>query len=86
MIVKSSKKFSKQRNKASKKIQKALIERLDLFQSNPFHSFLNFHKLQGLYKGYYSINITGDWRAIFKFQDEKTIILVSLNTHSKLYR
>jgi addiction module RelE/StbE family toxin len=88
MKIEFSKKFFKQRNKSPKKIQESFDIRLSLFKSDCFHSLLNFHELKGKLKGYYSINITGDWRAIFRFRDKKKniVIFISLNTHSELYK
>ncbi|MDO8609051.1 MAG: type II toxin-antitoxin system mRNA interferase toxin, RelE/StbE family [bacterium] len=89
MNIKFAKKFEKQFNRASKDIQKAFHKRLDIFISDPFHSQLHNHQLTGKYKGYRSINITGDWRAIYceiKDSDGVIIIFEVLGTHSQLYR
>ncbi len=29
----------------------------------------NLHKLSGSYKGYWSINVSGNWRMIFRFEE-----------------
>lgn len=80
-------KFDKQIIKAPLKIKKALRERLELFKDNPFYPLLKNHLLTGDYKGYRSINITGDWRAIYSEHEEgKLIIFESLGTHSQLYK
>jgi len=85
-----AKTFIKQHKKASKKIQWAWEERLEFFIKDQFHSLLNNHQLTGKYKGYRSINVTGDWRAIFmeKIDQEgnKTIIFKFIGTHNQLYQ
>ena len=59
--------------------------RLEILVNNEFNEALNNHKLSGEYEGYRSINITGDWRAVYKLIDRDTIVFVDLGTHSELY-
>lgn len=48
---------------------------------------LNNHVLRGKLRGLRSINITGDWRAIFReYKKDKQILFDSLGTHSQLYK
>ncbi len=89
MLVRFSKKFAKQRDKAPKKIQVALNERLGIFYEDRFYSKLNNHALVGSYKGYRSINVSGDWRALYReIEDERDVIIFFdfLRTHSQLYK
>ncbi len=79
------KNFIKSYRKFSNKLQKAVKEKLILFCSNPFLKDLNNHSLTGKYQGYRSINITGDYRAIYKEKTENYVIFVLLGTHSQLY-
>ena len=85
MNINYSKKFSKQFAKAPKKIQLAFKERLMIFMKNKFDVLLNNHQLIGEYSEYRSINITGDWRAIYEEIDDETVYFVYLATHSELY-
>ena len=85
MNIGYSKKFSKQFAKAPKKIQCAFKERLMIFMKNKFDSLLNNHQLTHEYSEYRSINITGDWRAIYEDIDDETVYFVYLATHSNLY-
>lgn len=81
--------FRKALHKTDFKIKKAFAKRLKLFQENPYHPQLANHSLTGKYKGLRSINITGDWRAVFYEQDSsqgKTIIFLYLGTHSQFYK
>lgn len=81
-----SKKFIKSLKKAPKKIQLAFRKRLEIFLSDKFNPILNNHALAGKYEGLRSINVTGDWRAIFKeYGDGKIIYFITINTHSNLY-
>lgn len=89
MLINFAKKFIKQRDKAPVKIQEALNQRLLLFIKDPYQVQLNNHKLTGKYSGYRSINITGDWRAIFSVVEttsERVIVFEVLGTHSQLYK
>jgi len=59
-------------------------ERMELFLKNPTHFSLNNHSVDRVYSGCRSINITGDYRAIF-FMKEGVAIFVNVGTHSELY-
>ena len=59
-------------------------ERRNIFLQNPFHPVLYNHPLQGKYKGYRSINITGDIRVVYRHKNG-WIIFVDIGTHSNLY-
>ncbi|MCL4366414.1 type II toxin-antitoxin system mRNA interferase toxin, RelE/StbE family [Patescibacteria group bacterium] len=80
-----SKSFDKQLKKAPLSIKIAFRQRLELFIADQFHPQLNNHTLIGKYKGYRSINITGDWRAIYS-EDKNVVIFELLGTHSQLYK
>lgn len=87
MKIKFKKRFAKQIDKLSVKIQNAFYARMSIFQDNQFSPILNNHQLTGKYKGFRSINITGDWRAIFKeFADDDLIIFYLIGTHGELYK
>lgn len=67
-------------------MQKHIDEKLLLFGKNPFDPILNNHSLQGKFLGYRSINITGDYRAIFRLLDDDTALFVEVDTHGNLYK
>ena len=79
------KKFEKEYKKIPPQKKSQCEKRLILFTDDPFHPALNNHRLQGKLKDLYSINITGDLRALYKIVDENTIEFVLLDTHSNLY-
>lgn len=80
-----SRKFSKQYTKAPLNIKSSFDRRLLLFYENQFHPLLNNHALAGKYIGYRSINVTGDWRAIFREIGKELIYFDLLDKHSNLY-
>lgn len=86
MNIRLHKNFEKRFKKLPQHIQTKTKQRLVLFLENPFHPQLNNHPLKGSYLGYRSINITGNWRAIFKLVKEDEAIFVTIDTHSNLYR
>ena len=86
MQIKYARKFKRQYTKASEKIKKVFKGRRNLFLKNPHASILNNHKLKGEFKGYRSINITGDWRAFYSKPNKNIVIFEVLGTHSQLYK
>jgi len=86
MIIKFNKKFVKMYDKAPAKVHQSFDQRLKLFTKDRYHPFLNNHQLTGKYLGYQSINVTGNWRAIFKQDIEKdAVTFYLLGTHPQLY-
>lgn len=75
----------KQFKSAPTAIQHSFLKRVALFQQNPDHPQLRNHPLAGKWHGHSSINITGDWRAIYRRVNEDTVLFVALGTHSELY-
>ncbi len=70
------------------RIQKNFREKIAIFQNNPKDPLLDNHSLKREYVGYRSINITADYRAIFKQipKDEDIIYYFFLiGTHEQLY-
>ncbi|TSC88287.1 MAG: Uncharacterized protein G01um10147_192 [Microgenomates group bacterium Gr01-1014_7] len=90
MQINFAKKFKKRYDKADVKIRTAFDKRFAIFLQDPFYSLLNNHALTGKYAGSRSIDVTGDWRAIFSEhmdeKDNKVIIFELLGTHSELYK
>ena len=86
MKIKFSNNFVKSYNRAPEKIRKSFDLRLKLFIQDKNYPLLKNHKLRGKLSGYRSINISGDWRAIFKEEEDGNLIFfLLLGTHSQLY-
>jgi len=70
-------------------MQKKVKERISLCVQNPTNQLLNNHALTGKFQGYRSINITGDWRAIYSIRinlnSEQEYYFELVGTHSQLY-
>lgn len=78
--------FKKQYKNLNKNIQNKFDEILTLFMNDALNSTLNNHFLHGEYKGFKSINITYDIRAIYKIIDNNIAHFIFIGTHSKLYK
>ena len=88
MIIKFKKKFDKSYNKLDKKIQIKFKDNFRLFQINPLDKSLNNHSLTWEYLWCRSINITWNYRAIFKEYWENKyefVDFIDIWTHSELY-
>lgn len=86
MSVVYSKQFLKMVRKLPLKVRAQLADRIELFGTNPLDKRLMNHALYTPYKGSYSINITGDYRAIYHLVDKQTALFTHIGTHSQLYR
>lgn len=84
MILLRHRSFEKQFKKLPVNVRQAFYERISLFIENKFNTLLNNHPLAGEYDGHRSINITGNYRAIFKEDGEK-ITFTLIGTHPELY-
>ncbi len=76
--------FKKKFKKLPKDIQKHFTERLNIFLENKFNEILNNHSVEKIYPNCRSINVTGDYRAIFK-EKENLVTFLLIGTHSELY-
>ncbi len=78
------KKFKKQFKKLPLPIQKKFFERLCVLIASPHDPLLNVHRLTGDMDMFLSMNVTGDYRAHFTYEDY-TIEFYKIGTHSELY-
>ena len=59
-------------------------KRLDIFLDNPYAPILNNHSVEETFPGCRSINITGDYRAIYEAW-HVVPVFVKIGTHHELY-
>ncbi|PIR68810.1 hypothetical protein COX93_01450 [Candidatus Nomurabacteria bacterium CG_4_10_14_0_2_um_filter_30_12] len=85
IYILTTKIFDKSFKKKDKFIQKKALERIKIFTEDPFNFLLNNHALTGEYKNIRSINITGDYRVLFYYANENTVIFSDIGTHPELY-
>lgn len=89
MNVKLSPELLKKLKKSDVRTRKSFKERILLFVKNPTDPILDNHQLKRQWQGCRSIDITADWRAIYKeiqVGDEIAAYFVALGTHGELYR
>lgn len=80
--------FTKKLKKQSVLIRKNFKERIIIFSRDPDYPKLNNHPLREKWEGYRSIDITDDWRAIYKeirVGGEIIAYFVAIGTHEELY-
>jgi addiction module RelE/StbE family toxin len=76
--------FDKQRKAAPLEIKQAFRDALDLFSENHTHPALRSHPLTGKFAGFRSIDVTEDWRALYREEPER-VYFSELGTHEELY-
>lgn len=85
MKIDFTKKFWKQYYKLPKKFQKQFDERVKIFVVDPTNPKLRVHPLKGKFAGYWSMDVTGDIRALYIVHGDEIIIFGLIGTHSQLY-
>ncbi|TSC75530.1 MAG: translation repressor RelE [Parcubacteria group bacterium Gr01-1014_30] len=78
--------FDKRFAKLPIKIQRKALEIIQLFRKEPYAQILDNHALGGKYLGLRSIDITGDFRAIYDPLADDSAHFVDVGKHSQLYR
>ncbi|MEK7118570.1 MAG: type II toxin-antitoxin system mRNA interferase toxin, RelE/StbE family [Patescibacteria group bacterium] len=76
--------FLKELAKLSLKHEERFYERLALFLNAPDHPLLHRHPLHGKYAGYWSIDVTGDLRAVYRIQGY-ACVFTHIGTHHQLF-
>jgi len=76
--------FKKEYYKLSKKLQDKADQRLMLFMQDHNSPVLRNHELHGEFSNCQSINITGDYRAVY-FTERDVAVFIRIGTHSELF-
>ncbi len=80
------KSFLKSYAKLPTGVKNKFFQRVQLFLDEPDHPILHIHALKGDMAPLQSMNITGDYRALFTIDNKKKhIIFYKIGTHSELY-
>lgn len=80
-----SKQFEKDFAKLPKRIKTKAIVSLVLFIDDPENQMLRIHPLKGRWTGHFSIDVTGDTRAIYFVIEKDLVRFVAIGSHSQLY-
>ena len=84
MVVIFHKSFYKDYGKLPNKIQDKFWNRLEIFKKDRNDKILNNHSVDKVFPDCRSINVTGDYRAVFK-EENGVVHFVNIGTHSELY-
>ena len=84
MQVVYKKRFEKNFKKLPLKTRDQFYERLEIFLDNKFDIVLNNHSVDKAFPNCRSINVSGDYRAIFMEQTD-VVMFITIDTHSNLY-
>lgn len=85
MKIDYHRKFVKKFNKLPEKIKTKFYIKLRLFEQDQFDQTLDNHSVEYVYPNWRSINVTGDYRALFEPQGNDTVMFMKIGTHSELY-
>jgi len=80
-----SRRFEKDFIKLKPATKKKAIVTLEQFTKDPQNPTLRNHGLSGKWKGHFSINVTGDTRAIYFVIEDDMVRFVAIGSHSELY-
>ncbi len=80
-----SKQFEKDFSKLPKRTKTKVIVVLSLFVENPENQSLRTHPLKGKWLGHFSIDVTGDTRAIYFIIEKDLVRFIAIGSHSQLY-
>lgn len=89
MKVQLSPKLIKKLKKHDVRVRNSFKKAIELFSLDPNNLELGNHELEKEWKGFKSIDITADLRAIFQEdteKDEPLAYFVALGTHIQLYK
>jgi len=86
MKIQFHRNFGKQYKKLKKKEQDKFKQRIKVLLRDEFNPILNNHPLRGRYKGYRSINVAGDLRAVYKRMSRDRAFFITIDSHSNLYK
>lgn len=80
-----SKQFEKDFAKLPQATKKKAIATLEKFVKDPQNPTLRNHGLSGKWKGHFSINVTGDTRAVYFVIQDNVVQFVAIGSHGELY-
>ena len=85
MTIRFSKRFVKQLAALPSGVQRSAYARIELMTVDPDDPILRRHRLAGKLHHLWSIDITGDVRALYEIVGSELIVYQMIGTHSQLY-
>jgi addiction module RelE/StbE family toxin len=86
MQLEFSKEFDKQFKKLNSKQQLKVENAIKQFVIDKSVASLRLHALKGEWKNHFSISAGGDLRIHLKYIEETNVLVVTVGTHSQLYK
>ena len=74
--------FSKAYDKLPEEIKVRAKQKENIFKATPFAPSLKTHQLKGRFKGYWSYSIDYNYRIMFRFIDNETVLYFDIGTHN----
>lgn len=81
MKVYTSRQFNNSFKKLPKDIQQTAIKKDLLFRNHPYAKQLKTHKLKGKLSKFWSYSIKYNYKIVFEFIDDETVIYQDIGTH-----
>ena len=69
----------------NKKLLAFISEKIEVFETEPYHRSLKTHKLKGKLKRFFAFSIKSNLRIIFYWEDANTALCVAIGTHNQVY-
>ena len=67
-------------------IQEKVRARDAIFRTNAFDPRLDAHKLHGKREGEWAYSVDYEYRVVFDFNNDGTVVYLDVGTHDELYR
>ena len=80
-----SEKFISQFESLEPKIQRLSEKKIKMFITDPRHSSLKTHKLNGILDGYFSFSVDYQLRIVFEYGTKNTVHFLKIGSHD-VYR
>ena len=80
-----SKRFQKSFIKLPPATKKKVLIVLERFVADPKDPTLKSHRLSGKWSNHFSINVTGDVRAVYVYIENDVVHFVAVGSHGELY-
>jgi addiction module RelE/StbE family toxin len=80
-----SKRFEKDFAKLPKPVKKKVLVVLQKFVNDLADPELRSHRLSGKWNNHFSIDVTGDVRAVYVYIKDDVVHFVAVGSHSELY-
>ncbi len=75
----------RKRVKRNHRLRTKFWERLGEFIEEPFSSQLRTHKLSGKLAGQWAFSVDDDYRVLFEFISNDSVLLIDVGTHDEVY-